>query len=118
MTTEQIYRARTLRWNMTDAERTLWGHLRRRRLRNCKFRRQYPFGPYILDFVCLERKLVVELDGSQHDDQRTYDRIRDGWLSDQGFRILRFWNNEVLRQERAVLETIYYALEPYYPRCH
>lgn len=99
-------RARALRAGMTDAEQRLWRELRGRRLAGLKFRRQKPLGRYIVDFVCLERGLVVELDGGQHAEQIDYDRLRDTWLHSQGLVVLRFWNHEVLQQTDAVLERI------------
>jgi very-short-patch-repair endonuclease len=97
--------ARSLRQQMTDAERRLWRHLRAHRLEGAKFRRQWPLGRYVVDFICLPAKLVVEVDGGQHADSES-DRIRDGWLEAQGYRVLRFWNNEVLQETDAVLERI------------
>ncbi|MCA0395433.1 MAG: endonuclease domain-containing protein [Proteobacteria bacterium] len=97
---------RTLRNHPTDAERRLWQHLRGRQLDGCKFRRQHPFGDYILDFVCLERKAVVEVDGSQHSDRIAHDAERTRFLHDRGFVILRFWNNEVFENIEGVLEVI------------
>ena len=94
---------------MTDAERRLWYHLRAHRFDGHKFKRQVPVGPYIVDFACLGRKLVVEVDGGQHaDDQR--DVRRDEYLRNEGFRVLRFWNNDVLQNTRGVLEVILDAL--------
>lgn len=104
-------RARALRGGMTDAERRLWQALRGRRLGGLKFRRQVPLGRYIVDFVCLQRGLVIELDGGQHAEQVGYDRLRDAWLRSQGFVVLRFWNHDVLRQTDAVLERIRLWLE-------
>jgi very-short-patch-repair endonuclease len=97
-------RARELRNNPTDAERTLWNQLRLWQLGGYKFRRQQPLGRYIVDFVCLEKRVVVEVDGGQHGDQ--VDAQRDNWLRDQGFVVLRFWNNDVLKDMDAVRETI------------
>jgi very-short-patch-repair endonuclease len=97
-------RARELRNNPTDAERTLWGQLRLWQLDGYKFRRQQPLGRYIVDFVCLEKRVVVEVDGGQHGDQ--VDAERDNWLRDEGFVVLRFWNNEVLQNMDAVREVI------------
>jgi very-short-patch-repair endonuclease len=91
---------------MTDAERLLWAHLRRRQIFNCKFRRQYPLGQYIVDFVCLERRLVVELDGGQHAEQQRYDAGRTRWLEEQGYQVLRFWNNQVFDELEGVLKVI------------
>ena len=99
-------RAKELRRNQTDAERTLWTHLRNRRLDGYKFRRQRPLGRYIIDLICLEEKLIVEADGGQHSWQQLYDSERDEWLESQGYRVLRFWNNQVLNDTEAVGETI------------
>ena len=98
--------ARTLRRNMTDAERLLWRHLRNRRMFGYKFRRQVIMGPYIVDFACIEARLVVEADGGQHVEQRGYDEKRSQWLKARGYRVLRFWNNEILGSLPEVLETI------------
>jgi adenine-specific DNA-methyltransferase len=102
--------ARALRQDPTDAERHLWNHLRARRLNGFKFRRQRPFGPYVLGFVCLEARVAVELDGSQHVEQMAYDEERDAFIRSYGLRILRFWNGDVLHQTQTVLETICAAL--------
>jgi len=102
--------ARSLRKNQTEAERRLWNHLRARRVNGFKFRRQRPFGPYVCDFVCLEASIVVELDGSQHVMQSHYDARRDAFIRSYGFRVLRFWNTDVLLRTESVLETIYEAL--------
>lgn len=85
-----LSRAKQLRSDQTEAEQRLWYHLRAHRFQGAKFKRQKPIGPYIVDFVCLERNLVIELDGGQHANQREYDQRRDVWLRGQGFRILRF----------------------------
>ncbi len=98
--------ARVLRRHSTDAERVLWRHLRNRQLKGKKFRRQAPIGPYVVDFVCHEARLVVEVDGGQHAQARDRDQARDAWLRSQGYRVLRFWNNEVLRNTQGVLERI------------
>jgi very-short-patch-repair endonuclease len=95
-----------LRNAATDAERHLWQHLKGRQLEGCKFRRQHPFGNYILDFVCLDRGLVVELDGSQHMDTFDDDAGRTQFLECAGFVVLRFWNNDVFGNLEGVLETI------------
>lgn len=102
--------ARELRRHMTDAERHLWRHLRRRNLAGAKFRRQHPIGPYVVDFVCLEHRLVVELDGGQHLGSAT-DAHRDAWLRAHGFQILRFWNDQALVQTEAVLERVFATLD-------
>jgi len=98
-------RARALRRTMTDAERRLWYGLRGRQLNGAKFKRQQPCGDYVLDFVCLEFRLVVEIDGGQHLDSER-DRFRDAWLQSEGFRVLRFRNDEVLLRTDAVLAEI------------
>jgi very-short-patch-repair endonuclease len=97
--------ARALRRDMTEAEDKLWHELRSRRLDRIKFRRQVPIGRYIADFACLEAKLIVEIDGSQHAESPR-DHVRDAELISRGFRILRFWNDEVLRELDAVCDTI------------
>lgn len=102
--------ARQLRRQMTDAEASLWHHLRNHALMGCKFRRQHPIGPYIADFACIERKLVVELDGGQHVDNLD-DSARTRWIQANGYRVLRFWNNDALRQQQVVLAVILEALE-------
>ena len=99
-------RARQLRKNPTDAERLLWQKLRFWQVDGRKFRRQQPLGGYIVDFVCLERRLIVELDGGQHADRNAYDKKRDDWLRNQGFVILRFWNHDVLNNIDGVVEQI------------
>jgi very-short-patch-repair endonuclease len=86
--------AKQLRKNMTEAEEKLWSALRDRRFESFKFRRQVPIGKYIGDFVCHEKRLIVEVDGSQHEDSE-YDRVRDNWLKSQHFRILRFRNHDI-----------------------
>jgi very-short-patch-repair endonuclease len=91
-------RAKALRKHSTDAEKLLWRYLRAKQLGGVKFRRQQPIGKYIVDFVCFSHKLVIELDGGQHAQlhERRKDRYRDAWLKDQGFKVLRFWNSDVL----------------------
>ena len=111
-------RARELRKNPTDAERLLWQKLRFWQVDGCKFRRQQPLGRYIVDFVCLQRKLIVELDGGQHAQHADYDKERDGWLRGQGFVVLRFWNHDVHANIDGVMEVILKNLQntPYlYP---
>jgi len=95
---------------MTDAERALWKDIRRRQRLGFQFRRQYPIGPFIVDFVCLEKKLVIEVDGGQHNAQKQYDEARTSWLESRGFRVLRFWNNEVMREKEGVIQIIEDAL--------
>ncbi len=103
-------KARDLRNNPTGAERTLWRHLRLRQLGGYKFRRQQPLGHYIVDFICFERRLVIELDGGQHFEQAAYDSERTAWLQSQGFVVLRFWDDQVFRETEAVKECIFEAL--------
>jgi len=105
-------KARQLRKNPTEAERVLWRHLRLHQLERCKFRRQQPIGQYIVDFVCFENRLVIELDGGQHCEQVAYDAERSAWLRTQGFRVLRFWNHEVLQDIEAVKKVIQEAVIP------
>ncbi|MGQ0834898.1 MAG: endonuclease domain-containing protein [Gammaproteobacteria bacterium] len=114
-------RVRALRIGMTDAERKLWNALRNRRLQGYKFRRQQLIGDYIVDFVCLEKKLVIELDGGQHGETkaRRYDAARTMRLADHGFCVARFWNHEVLNETDAVLHAILQTLTaPHPPHPH
>jgi very-short-patch-repair endonuclease len=103
--------AKSLRENSTDAERLLWQHLRARQAQGLKFRRQQPIGNYIVDFVCFDRKLIIELDGGQHAEQQQTDDARTQWLETQGFTVIRFWNNEVLQN----LEGVWQAIVQYCP---
>ncbi|MBI4668949.1 MAG: endonuclease domain-containing protein [Elusimicrobia bacterium] len=103
--------ARALRRNPPDAELKIWYLLRDRQLGGYKFRRQFPIGPYIADFCCWKKRLIVELDGGQHAEQADKDAQRTCYLNSQGFRVLRFWDNETLTQTHAVLEKILEALE-------
>ena len=103
-------RARVLRQRMTDAERLLWRHLRNRELGGWKFRRQYPVGPFIVDFICVEKNLVIEVDGGQHAENEELDIQRSAYLNKMGYRVLRFWNNEVLQETEAVLTAIFAIL--------
>jgi very-short-patch-repair endonuclease len=98
-------RARDMRRALTDAERKLWRALRDRRMQSLKFRRQAPVGPYIVDFLCLAHKLVVEADGSQHAENRR-DAARDAWLGREGYKVLRFGNRDILTAQDSVLATI------------
>lgn len=99
-------RARQLRRDQTDAEQTLWARLRDRQLCGAKFRRQHPIGPFVTDFCCPKRKLVVELDGGQHAEEIAADQKRSRFLEAQGYRVLRFWNHDVLSDTASVLERI------------
>ena len=101
--------ARTLRHNATDVETIMWKLLRGRRLAGAKFRRQLPIGPFIADFACIQHKLVVELDGGQHAESAT-DEKRDEYLAANGWRVLRFWNNDVTGNRDGVLERIFQAV--------
>jgi len=101
---------RELRSNMTDAERRLWSFLRNRQLGGFKFRRQHPVGAFVADFVCVERSLIIELDGGQHADS-LYDVRRTAFLNGLGWQVMRFWNNDVLSQTEAVLAVILQTLE-------
>lgn len=105
--------ARTLRNGATDAERKLWQHLRGRQLFDYKFRRQYPIAGYIADFACVEAGLVIELDGGQHLEQVTYDTERTRKLVANGYKVLRFWNDDALLRTDAVLEQICRELRPH-----
>ncbi len=107
-------RAREMRAHPTDAERRLWGMLRDRRLPVAKFRRQHVVEPYIVDFVCVERSLIIEVDGSQHAESE-YDQRRDASLRAQGYLILRFWNNDVLSNASGVFDAIFAALHTPHP---
>jgi very-short-patch-repair endonuclease len=102
--------ARTLRKTQTDAERLLWQRLRNRQLLGVKFRRQMPIGRYVVDFASVEIKLVIELDGSQHIDCQKADEYRTGFLQREGYKVVRFWNNDVLMKTDTVLEAITQAV--------
>jgi very-short-patch-repair endonuclease len=102
-------RARRLRRDSTNAELKLWYRLRSRSILGFKFVRQEPIGPYVVDFTCRERRLIVEVDGGQHADSKS-DLVRDQWLAGHRYRVLRFWNNDVIANIDGVLETIAIAL--------
>jgi len=102
--------AKRLRTNMTEAEQRLWYRLRAHRFQNLKFKRQAPIGPYVVDFICFDHKLIVEVDGGQHA-QNAKDEKRNAWLSREGYRVLRFWNDDILKRTEAVLEEIALAIE-------
>jgi len=102
--------ARMLRKNQTDAERALWQRLRNRQLLGVKFRRQVPIKGYVADFAALEIKLIIELDGSQHIENKEADEIRTGFLQREGYKVIRFWNNDVLLRIDYVLEFIFQAV--------
>lgn len=100
--------ARKLRRESTKAERILWQHLRNKKLNGLKFRRQEQIGDYIVDFVCYEKKLIIELDGGHHSQEETKmnDERRQNWLSSQGFTVIRFWNSEVMKNIEGILQVI------------
>jgi len=106
-----VTKARNLRVASTDVERLLWTHLRGRHLGNFKFRRQQPIVGYIVDFVCVQTRLVVELDGGQHAEHAAQDAHRTAMLEKNGFRVVRFWNDDVLKNLEGVLEEILRQLE-------
>jgi very-short-patch-repair endonuclease len=103
--------ARQLRRSFTDAESKLWNQLRARQLRAVKFRRQQPLGPYIVDFCSLEPKLVIEVDGGQHAEEVKRDAVRTSALEEMGYRVIRFWNNDVLQNIDGVCERIAEAID-------
>lgn len=109
---ETLARARQLRRNQTDAERKLWRLLHSRRFAGAKFRRNHPIGNFFADFCCLKARLIIEVDGGQHADQAqaAYDERRTGYLISRGFRVMRFWNKDILKQSERALERIYQAL--------
>jgi adenine-specific DNA-methyltransferase len=105
-------KARTLRQRPTDAESALWRQVRLRQIEGYKFRRQHPIGPYIVDFVCLERQVIVEVDGGQHALQVQQDAERTAWLERSGYRVMRFWDHEVLTELESVKEAIRRSFTP------
>lgn len=106
MARKNIDLARDLRKKHTEAERMLWKYLRSRQLGGLKFRRQYSIGDYIVDSACIENRVIIEVDGGQHALEKDKDIERDNYLGEQGFKVLRFWNNEVLANTEGVLEVI------------
>jgi very-short-patch-repair endonuclease len=101
--------ARKLRKTMTNAERAVWSFLKQRQVEGKRFRRQVPIDHYIVDFACFEARLIIEIDGSQHFESES-DKERDAYLHAQGFRVLRFWNNDVLANREGVYQVISEAL--------
>ena len=99
-------RATNFRHNPSDAENLLWAKLKNRQLEGIKFRRQHPVGAFIVDFVSLEEKVVIEVDGSQHMENSEYDTRRTDWLESEGYRVLRFWDNDVLTN----IEGVYWRI--------
>jgi len=112
-----VQNVRALRQHATDAERLLWRHLRSQQLAGHKFRRQHPIGPYIADFVCIAARLILELDGGQHahGNGLAHDQQRTQFLQSHGWRVLRFWNNQMLSETDAVLHVIAEALADPHP---
>jgi very-short-patch-repair endonuclease len=98
--------AAKLRKNETLAERKLWSRLHAKQMARAKFRRQQPIGRYIVDFICCEKRLIIELDGGQHIQQNGKDQVRDKWLMEQGYKVLRFWDNEIFEKFTGVLNCI------------
>jgi very-short-patch-repair endonuclease len=115
MTFDRIDTARNLRRNQTEAEKRLWARLRNRQLCRAKFRRQHAIGYFYADFVCIEARLIVELDGGQHGLQSDRDRMRTDFLEREGFRVIRFWNNDVMSNMEGVLMRIEELLCPLIP---
>jgi very-short-patch-repair endonuclease len=105
-----VTNARALRLQSTDAERRLWSHLRRKQIEGVRFRRQFPLGRYIVDFACFDARLIVEVDGGQHAAQQEADQKRQQWLATQGYKVIRFWNNDVLANTEAVVGEIQRAV--------
>jgi very-short-patch-repair endonuclease len=110
--------ARRLRFDNTHAEAILWRHLRQLDVKGSYFRRQAVIGPYIADFACLAARLIIEVDGSQHGTNggKLHDDARTRWLNAEGYRVLRFWNNDVISKPRSVMEAIHRALDVTPPR--
>lgn len=106
-----VKQARRLRQNQTNVEKTLWGFLRDRRFLGFKFRRQHPIGKYVVDFCCLKQKVVIELDGGQHAQRRAYDSARTNDIEKEGFRIVRFWNNQIMENPQGALENLAFLLK-------
>jgi len=99
-----------LRSSPTDAENRMWYYLRAGRFHKRKFRRQVPMGPYIVDFLCERARLIVEVDGGQHQEDRRYDAQRTAWLGARGYEVVRFWNNDVMSNIDGVMDVLYDAL--------
>jgi very-short-patch-repair endonuclease len=113
-TRDTLANAQGLRRDLTDAERKLWGALRSRQLADAKFRRQQPIGSFVADFVCQERRLIIEADGGHHADNAADDR-RTAFLRSKGYRVLRFWNNDILNNLEGVTQVIALALSTPHP---
>ncbi|SRR5258708_18593245 len=111
MMKDKLHFRRRLRQEQTDAERKLWSLLRSRQLEAYKFRRQHTIGPYIVDFCCLERRLIIELDGGHHAEQIDKDNERSQFLEKKGYRVLRVWNNDLFKQTSALMDKILMELD-------
>lgn len=112
-TTPKVFsHAKELRHNTTPAEQKLWAALRAHQIENVHFRRQHAIGPYVVDFCCIKKKLIIELDGGQHLEQQAYDNERTQFLQTKGYRVLRFWNKDVLSDMNGVMKVILDALSP------
>ena len=103
--------SRDLRNNLTEAEKKLWRHLRQSQFHGLKFRRQEPVDGYIADFICLEKRIIIELDGGQHAEAEVYDQKRTSTIEAAGFKVLRFWNNDVLKNIEGVLSSLEIELQ-------
>jgi very-short-patch-repair endonuclease len=108
-------RAGELRKNQTEAEAKLWSHLRAHRMAEVQFRRQHAIGNYVVDFCSPRRKLIIELDGSQHLDQADYDATRTEYLQERGYRVLRFWNHDITKNMEDVLNVIWHEIKSSWP---
>jgi len=104
-----LKRARKLRQQMTDAELKMWSLLRRGQIDGYRFRKQVPIGPYVVDFACLKKRLIIEIDGGQHSTQKAQDDERTRVLEQLGYRVLRFWNNDILTNPDGVLTRLHHA---------
>jgi len=105
-----MHRAGELRKELTPAERKLWAYLRGDKLNGINFRRQHAIGNYIVDFVSIKRKVIIELDGSQHLEQEEYDKERTKYLESKGYKVIRFWNNQVMNDMNGVIQVIDFTL--------
>jgi len=106
-----MHRAGELRKELTPAEQKLWAHLRGNKLNGVNFRRQHAIGSYIVDFCSIKAKLIIELDGNQHLEQEEYDLERTAYLESQGYKVVRFWNNDVMNDINGVIHAIEFALD-------
>ena len=109
---EHIAFARHLRRSSTEAEQALWNRIRNNQIKDVKFRRQQPLGPYTVDFICFEHRLIIEVDGGQHATTVHHDELRTNWFTQRGYKVMRFWNNEVLQNMEGVLQVIAESPQP------